>query len=59
MTQIDLSGKWKLRGEFLDVTAERFYEVANKKDGKYHLYKGKEITIYNSTEQPRTVAVKF
>jgi beta-mannosidase len=35
MSKLDLTGKWKLRGEFFDVTAERFYEVASKEDGEF------------------------
>lgn len=32
MYAISLAGEWKLRGEFLDVTADRFTEVLRKLD---------------------------
>ncbi len=35
MEKISLEGIWRLRGEFLDVTAERFTEVMERKEGKF------------------------
>ena len=32
MHKISLAGEWKLRGEFMDVTADRFTEVLRKLD---------------------------
>lgn len=32
MSKLSLAGQWKLRGEFLDVTADRFMEVLRKLD---------------------------
>lgn len=43
MNKLDLSEKWKLRGEFIDVTAERFYEVASKKEGEFRVFQ-KNVT---------------
>ena len=37
MTKLDLSGEWKLRGEFLDISADRFTEVLNRPAGKFEL----------------------
>ena len=30
MSKLSLAGAWKLRGEFMDVTAERYNEVLRK-----------------------------
>lgn len=32
MSKLSLAGAWKLRGEFMDVTAERYNEVLRKMD---------------------------
>lgn len=32
---IDLSGNWKLRAEYLDVTSDRWVEVISRKEGKF------------------------
>lgn len=44
MKIVDLSGKWKLRGEFLDVGPERFQEVLNHSDSEkpFHILRTSE-----------------
>ena len=39
MNRLNLSGEWKLRGEFLDVTAMQFSKVASREDGKFEMLK--------------------
>lgn len=34
MSKLSLAGQWKLRGEFMDVTADRFSEVLRKMDAE-------------------------
>ena len=34
--QLDLSGPWKLRAEFLNMGPERFQEVLDRKDGPFY-----------------------
>lgn len=41
MQKIDLSGIWKLRGEFLDVGPERFVEVMERPAGKFSVNREK------------------
>ncbi len=35
MEKLSLEGTWKLRGEFLDVTAERFVQVMEREEGEF------------------------
>lgn len=53
MSQIlDLSGEWKLRGEFLDVGPERFQEVLERPDGPFSV-------IYEKTPNAFPVRTGF
>ena len=38
MKTVDLSGIWKLRGEFLDLGPERVQEVLQKPEGPFAVY---------------------
>lgn len=39
MATLSLTGKWQLRGEFLDVTPERIQEVLSREPGEYRVIK--------------------
>ncbi|HPT79516.1 MAG TPA: hypothetical protein PK830_10560 [Candidatus Atribacteria bacterium] len=38
MKMLDLSGEWRLRAEFLDVTAMQYAEVASREDGRFEMH---------------------
>ncbi len=50
MRTLDLSGPWKLRAEFLDMTPGRFQEVLDRPEGKFDVYHGKMPNAFPSKE---------
>ena len=57
MEMINLTGEWKLRGEFLDVGAENFFQVASRKEGKFTLPKENQLNRMPSREGFMTAIV--